>query len=603
MIQTRSNDVQAVILAAGYGRRMAPLSDDCHKALLPVGGTTILGRIMDGLMTIDVREVTIATGYRAADVERFVREGYPDVNLRLVRNPRYRETNNIVSLAMALNEMSFDRDIVLIECDLLFDPSLMARLVESPGRNVALVDHYRIGMDGTVVSLKDGFVSGVYTTDAQDADFSYEGKFKTLNIYRFDREFCRKTLRPLLDVYAKDVDPGSYYELVLAMLSNIPAHRINAEVVSGERWVEVDDPNDLSGASFRFEPDRRSAILDRAFGGHWNFDVLDFSYIRNAYFPTGSMLAGMRYALPELVSNYGSSQVVLNEKLGYILECNPDHVQVLHGAAQAFPILGQMLDTSQAATPTPTFGEYARVFPDAEHYADSPGIDTSELERVAARNRVCVIVNANTPTGTVIPSRDVYSLAKGLPETLFWVDESFLAFSGEPSLVELLKDHPLDNVLVLTSLSKSLGTPGLRLGYIYSTNAAIVAKVGQALPVWNLSAPAEFLMELFIKFRGAFARSLERTAEDREVLRADLAELSIFARAHPSGANFLLADLNGGQTAAGVRGWLLERHSIEVKDVTARFPDDVERLRIAVRLPEENATLVEALARFPNGAG
>ncbi len=131
MIQTRSKDVQAVILAAGYGRRMAPLSDDCHKALLPVGGTTILGRIMDGLMTIDVRDVTIATGYRAADVERFVRDGYPDVNLRLVHNARYRETNNIVSLVDgAERNVPSTGTSLLTECDLLFDTVLlMARLV------------------------------------------------------------------------------------------------------------------------------------------------------------------------------------------------------------------------------------------------------------------------------------------------------------------------------------------------------------------------------------------------------------------------------------------------------------------------------------------
>ena len=88
-------------------------------------GTTILGRIMDGLAAIDVSKVTVVTGYRAEDVERFLRERFPKLDLRLVHNPRYRETNNIVSLSMALKAMSFDADVVLIECDLLFDPSLL----------------------------------------------------------------------------------------------------------------------------------------------------------------------------------------------------------------------------------------------------------------------------------------------------------------------------------------------------------------------------------------------------------------------------------------------------------------------------------------------
>ena len=244
--------MQAVILAAGYGRRMRPLSDRSHKALLSTGGTTVLGRIMDGLEHIGVRTVTVVTGYRDDDVETFLRAGYPGVDLRLVHNPRFRDTNNIVSLSLAFDSMTFDTDVVLIECDLLFDKTLLTSLVGRPGQNVALVDRFRTGMDGTVVAIRDGFVTDVYPTDTQDADFSYSEKFKTLNIYRFDREFCMKVLRPLLHTYANIIDSSCYYELVLGMLANVAAHRIRAEVVSGERWAEVDDPNDLDSAEFVF---------------------------------------------------------------------------------------------------------------------------------------------------------------------------------------------------------------------------------------------------------------------------------------------------------------------------------------------------------------
>jgi histidinol-phosphate/aromatic aminotransferase/cobyric acid decarboxylase-like protein/choline kinase len=594
--------LQAVILAAGYGRRMSPLSDECHKALLSVGGTTILGRIMDSLDAVGIDRVTVVTGYRADEVEGFVRQRYPSFDLRFVNNDRYRDTNNIVSLFLALDGLELDADVVLIECDLLFEPSLLRQLIESPWPNVALLDHYRTGMDGTVVSVRDGYVSSVYTTDVQGADFSYEGKFKTLNIYRFDKEFCRTTLRPLLGTYSQHVDPSVYYEVVLAMLSNVPAHRIRAEVVAGERWTEVDDPNDLTVASFHFEPERRAEILDGAFGGHWNFDVLDFSFMRNAYFPTGAMLAAMRHALPELVSNYGSAQQVLNTKLSYVLHCDPSHVQVLHGATQAFPILGRMLSTTRAAVPNPTFGEYGRVFPEAEHYEDRPGVDWSVVEDLAKRNSVCVIVNPNTPTGTLLPSRAIWSLAEQFSETVFWVDESFLAFSGEPSLLTLLEREPLDNIIVLTSLSKCLGTPGLRLGHLYSTNHELIESVGAELPVWNLSAPAEFLLELLVKFGSAYAEAIERTRRDTELLASQLADVAIVEQVHPSGGDFVLMRLRGETwTAAATRRWLLEHHRIEVKDVTGRFSDRAPRLRIATRIPEENALLIEALMKVRPG--
>jgi len=575
---------------------MWPLSASCHKALLPVGGTTILGRIMDSLVKAGISRVTVVTGYRAHDVERFLRCDYPDADLRFVHSPRFAETNNVVSLSLALEELALDADVVLIECDLLFDPTLIARLIDNPGRDVALVDRYRSGMDGTVVTVRDGFVAEVYPTEAQGADFDYRDKFKTLNIYQFSREFIQTTLRAWLRAYATMVDSSCYYELVLGMLTNIPAHRISAEIVTGERWVEVDSPSDLTVASFQFEPEQRPAILDRAFGGHWNYDVLDFAFMRNAYFPTGAMLAAMRHALPELVADYGSAQPVLNEKLSLFLRCDPSRLQVLHGATQAFPILGRILDGASAAVPTPTFGEYTRAFPCAAAYPDAPGVDWAALRRLSRDCRLLVIVNPNNPTGTTLSSTQVHAFAQRRPGNMVLVDESFLAFSGEPSLVDLLERQPLDNVIVLTSLSKCLGTSGLRLGYVYSCNQALIEQVGAELPVWNLSAPAEFLLELLVKFTSAYAASIERTVRDREEFRRQL-ELLPMREVYPSGGNFLLARLAGDDPllADRVRRWLLRSERIEVKDVTGRFLSRTPSLRLAVRAPADNTRLITAL--------
>lgn len=592
----RPETPQAVILAAGYARRMQPLSDDCHKALLSIDGVTILGRIMDSLVRVGVGRVTVATGYRAEDVTAFLDAGYPDVDLRYVHNARFRETNNVVSLSMAFDVMDFDRDVILVECDLLFDPALMDRLMANPGRNVALVDRYRTGMDGTVVQLEDGLITEVFPSDAQGADFSYEDKFKTLNIYRFDREFCERAYRPLLHTYAHDIDSSSYYELVLGMLNNIRAHRVSAEVVEGERWVEVDDPNDLAVATFQFSPDQRAAILDRTFGGHWNFDVTDFSFMRNAYFPTGAMMAMFRHALPTLVASYGSAQSVLNEKLGYFLRCPPDRVQVLHGASQVFPVMARLYHGRTIAIPSATFGEYTRMFPAADVYEDRPGLDWETVVASAQDHEVVVLVNPNTSTGTTLRTDAILRLVRQRPETTFWVDESFLPFSGQASLVEALEREPLENVVVLMSLSKSLGIPGLRLGYVYSRDPGVIDAIGSELPVWNLSAPAEYMLELLLKFRPAYEGSLERTAQDRESLRRALAGLDVVESVPESGGDFLLVNLVGeGDVAPRLRRRLLADHAIEVKDVTGKFSDGRPRLRIAVRTPEDNARLVAAL--------
>ena len=599
-----STSVQAVVLAAGFAKRMQPLSNDCHKALLSVGGTTILGRIMDNLGHAGINDVTIVTGYRADDVKNFVAEHYPQFAVSYVHNENFRTTNNIVSLSMAFDAMTFDQDVVLIECDLLFDPTLLDRLLANPGTNVALLDRYRTGMDGTVVEVANGFVTEVYTGDAQGADFSYVEKYKTLNIYKFDKDFCRNAFRPMLHTYANDIDGSIYYEVILGMLANIRAHRISAEIVEGERWAEVDDPNDLAVASFAFEPTQRSAILDRTFGGHWNFPVMDFSFMRNAYFPTGPMMAAMRHALPELLADYGSAQPMLNEKLSYFLKCDQRRLQVLHGASQIFPMMPAHYAGATVAIPSASFGEYARWFPDATVYPDAPGIDWATVSQLASQVDLMVLVNPNTSTGTTMSSQAIYDLAAATPNTTFWVDESFLAFSDEPPMVRLLEERPLDNVVVLVSLSKSLGVPGVRLGYVYSPNLETIAAFGAQLPVWNLSSIAEYLVELMLKFTPAYERSLQRTAQDRDALREQLLALPLVHEILPSGGNFLLLTLVGEEAdlAARVRDALLQHHNIEVKNVTEKFSDRRPRLRVAVRARGENNQFVAALSNVDPSA-
>ena len=171
-------------------------------------------------------------------------------------------------------------------------------------------------MDGTVVSIENGYVNQVFPTASQDRNFRFGDKFKTINIYRFDRTYCQGTLRPMLSAYANNVDSNCYYEIVLGMLANVPAHRISALVVPDTDWVEVDDPNDLNVARFAFEPKDRPALLDHSFGGHWSYDILDFSLPRNAYFPPVPMLTALSHGLPDVVAGYGSRQEILDQKGG-----------------------------------------------------------------------------------------------------------------------------------------------------------------------------------------------------------------------------------------------------------------------------------------------
>jgi histidinol-phosphate/aromatic aminotransferase/cobyric acid decarboxylase-like protein/choline kinase len=588
--------VKAIVLAAGIGRRMSALAGERHKTLLPIGPTTILGRVVEGLASIGVTDVTVVTGHRDQDVRAFLADRFPARSFRFVHNPRYAETNNIVSLALALEQVPLDDDVALIESDLLFEPAVLRSLLLPGDDTLALVDRWRPGLDGTVVSIEDGLVSHVYPPHLQGPRFDLSDKYKTLNIYRFGKEFLQKRFKPLLDCYANYIDGNVYYELVLGMLVNMQRERIRAVVVEAA-WAEVDDPNDFAVARYTFEPDERARLLERAAGGHWNFDLLDFHYLRNLHFPPDAMLAAMRHALPQLVASYGSSQQVLDEKLGWHLMVPASRVATLHGASQIYPWLPELLSPKSVLLPAPTFGEYRRVFPQHAVYSDSPGVNLEELEEKARQSDLVVIVNPNNPTGTTLSTQWIWQLASRRRDVRFLVDESFVDFCGEESLIARLQREPLPNVLVLKSLSKTLGVPGLRLGYAYTCDAALLAAIRARIPIWNLGATAEHFLELSLKFRPELAASFTRTAADREDLAARLQALPQIARVYPSGGNFLLARLadGGPERGAHLVAQLLARERIFLKDVSARLQPEAPWLRFAVRRPADHARLVAAL--------
>lgn len=587
--------MKALVLLAGFGRRMRPFTDQTHKSLLTIAGRTLLARIVDGLRACGVTDIVLVTGYRAADIESHLGEAYPGRRFTFVHNERYAETNNIYSLALAFERVDFDDDVILVEGDVVCEPDVFERLVRSPHPNAALVDRYRAGMDGTVVTVEDGLITSVIPPHLQKGDFSFADKFKTLNIYKFSRELCGDSFKKLLTWYARVIDDNCYYELILGILIYMRQIQIAAEVLDGEPWAEVDDPNDLRAAEFLLDPASRGRILDETKGGWWSLPVVDFAYLRNMYYPTQGMIAALRDSLPALLHNYGSSQALLDEKLAYFLLWRRDRLRALSGAAQLFPLLRRRYAGRRVHLPTPTFNEYVRAFPEHVLYRDHGVVDPTEID--VRPGDVVVFVNPNNPTGTLLSGEALYEFAAARPACAVIVDESFLRFSGADSIIERLERAPLGNVLVICSLSKTLGVPGARLGYAYTADRALHDAIGAELPVWSMNSVAEHLLELLLKHRDALEASLVRTARDRDELSALLRRVPGVERVLPSGGNFLCVRLGAGRPGqAPLVDALLARRRIVVRDASAKFADGRTWLRVAVRLPWENRGLCEALA-------
>lgn len=576
---------------------MQPLTTSRHKTLLEISpDQTILARILDSLTAAGLTDVVVVTGYRRDEVVNFLTKNYPDVNFTFVHNERYDETNNIHSVALAFESVDFTSGVILIESDLIYEDSLITNLIDDTRPNVALLDKYRPGMDGTVVRMdNESLIVDVIPGSRQGDDFDFRDSYKTLNIYKFSPDFCKMTFAPLVKFYSQYINDNCYYELILGMLIAMGHAAVHGSVVESGTWAEVDDPVDLSNARFLADRTGRRALLDRAWGGYWGLDVLDFAFIRNMYYPTPQVITELRMQLPELLSNYGSSQRILDQKMAWYLQQDPARTVALNGASQFFPWAAQHFAGRPAFLARPTFGEWERVFPDATRISDEGQLP---VPAGCPDGSVVVLVNPNNPTGSIAPTAAIIEAIEAQPEVTFLVDESFIHFSEQPSLLEYLSTSGRTNVVVLQSLSKSLGVPGLRIGFAYSANVVLVESLRGSLPIWNMNAPAEKFMELLLKNRGTVEESFVRTVADRADLAEVLAELPIVDRVWPSGADFVLVDLAmEAKESEALADDLLATDGIYVKDVSSKFGDGIGRWRLAVRTPADHRQLALAMRK------
>ncbi len=452
-------------------------------------------------------------------------------------------------------------------------------------------------MDGTVIRLDDGEVTEVVTADRQGAYFDFRDTYKTTNVYKMAPDLWALKLHGLLRWYTEAIGKQSYYENVIGMITYATRGQLKAMVISPSAWREVDDPNDLRRANWGPPFGMGDSDPRADHGGWWGVAVTDFPYIRNMYFPPPALVARLRARVEEALHNYGSSQEVLDSQMAWFLDTEPEDTVALPGASAGLAILASMMDQNEVCIPEPSFGEYARLFPRAETYrVDQTRVNLQAI--LDQRPEVIVVVNPNNPTGDLIPTPLVAEAARENPETRFLVDESFLPFTDEPSMRNPQMDAGR-NVIVLASLGKWLGAPGLRMGYLWCRDQETTRAVRERLPVWAANSMAEMFMEGLLKFRPEIAESVHQTGLDRANFAERLNGVGGVECSAAGGGNFLVAHLVdiSPDRSQQVCTALLSAGFL-VKDVTARLAVHHVALRLAVRTPADNEALAGAVERI-----
>ncbi len=336
--------------------------------------------------------------------------------------------------------------------------------------------------------------------------------------------------------------------------------------------------------------------ISKSYGGYWNYDIMDFCFIRNMYFPPKPMIEEMKDNFHNLIINYGSSQNILDEKLAKFVGCNPSNIILLNGASQIYPILAKSFAEANILIPSPTFSEYTRIFKNIFSYSDNMLIDFDELISVSVSKgcNVVIFVNPNNPTGTQVQTEDIFKFACDNNDKTIIVDESFIDFASTSSILNILEKEPLSNLLVIKSLSKVYGVPGLRIGFFYSRNTDWINQIKPNIPIWNSNSFAEFFFETLKKYSRVLYDSFTLTINDRENFRKKLKCNVAVKNVFPSSANFFATELsdkiNSVKTFAE---FLLSDFNVFIKDSSEKF-DNRKIVRLAVRLPNENEKLFSA---------
>ena len=599
--------MQAIILAAGMGRRLGEYTKENTKCMVPVNGVRLIDRLLGQLSQLDLARVVIVVGYKGQELKDYIGHRYDDLlKIDYVDNPVYDKTNNIYSLSLAKEQLQED-DTLLIESDLIFSDRLFRMVLDDEEPNVALVAKYESWMDGTMVRIdQDRNIVNFIPKKAfryEDADQYY----KTVNIYKFSRDFSRDVYVPFLEAYCHALGNNEYYEQVLRVITLLDRSDLKALDIGQEKWYEIDDVQDLDIAETIFTSGEDLwRNYSRRYGGFWRFpQLLDFNYLVNPYFPSHRMLQELKASFDVLLTSYPSGMGVNSLLAGKYFGIRQQYVVPGNGAAELIKAVMEH-QPGKVGVIYPTFEEYPNRKPDEVEIMVPQNADFSySVNDVkdyfgAHSVKTLLIINPDNPSGNFIALDKVKELAAWCRERdmMLIVDESFVDFAEGYPENTLLRNDILEanpNVMVMKSISKSYGVPGLRLGVLASANEELIRSVRRDVSIWNLNSFAEYYMQIFGKYTADYDVACRKFMDERRRFEQELLSVP-FLRVIPSQANYFLCEVDERISSSQLAIRLLRDANILVKDCAYKKAFEGKNyVRIAVRNRQENDRLVAAL--------
>lgn len=229
----------AIILSAGTGTRLMPLTKEIPKPLLNIGGTTLLERTISDCILNGIEQFIIVVGHKKERVIEeidYIRNKY-DVSIKDVENPEYASTNTSVSVNLATN-LLFD-DILIINGDNVLDRNIIKNIVETEGTSLVIDNVKDLNQESFKIAIDDNKIKGIgkeLPVDSSSGEFIGVSKVSNKDLNEFNN-----ILEDLINENSQN-----YYDLAYKELNNVT--KINFSYTNGLKWTEIDDKNDYEYA-------------------------------------------------------------------------------------------------------------------------------------------------------------------------------------------------------------------------------------------------------------------------------------------------------------------------------------------------------------------
>lgn len=603
--------MQAIILAAGMGKRLGELTKNNTKCMVEVNGIRLIDRMITQLSKFNLNRLVIVVGYEGKKLIDYIGHRYDDIlKIEYINNPIYDRTNNIYSLALAKEELCKD-DTILLESDLIFEDRMLELLINHRDPDLALVAKYETWMDGTMVCVdNDRNITNFVPKEA----FCYENAdvyYKTVNIYKFSSEFSKYQYVPFLEAYCRVMGNNEYYEQVLRILLHLHSSTLKALPITNKKWYEIDDVQDLDIASTIFsDKDIKWKEYHKRYGGYWRFpQMLDYCYLVNPFFPPKRMKDELRANFDTLLENYPSGMQINSLLAGKYFGVKQDYIVVGNGAAELIKVVMEEHSGDKVGIIYPTFDEYPNrlrkeqivpFFPQNKNfeYTAEDLMAYFEDKNIS----LMMLINPDNPSGHFMPKNDVLQLAEwcAIKGIRLLVDESFVDFTYGAVDNSLLYDDILTaypHMMVMKSISKSYGVPGLRLGILATADIDLIVRMKKEVSIWNINSFAEFYLQIYGKYEKDYIKACAKFIAERETFYTELQSIP-YLRVIPSQANYFLCEVIAKYTSSELTQKLIENDVIVSNCGLKSNMFGYNLVRLAIRSRKDNARLIDILRRF-----